>query len=227
MNRKTTVLIVDDHPLFREGVKALVRTEEKYDIIGEADNGADALQKATELRPELMLMDLSLPDSNGIEVIRKIKENAPDIKIIMLTMHSRAENILKAFKAGAAGYAVKDTAGETLLQAMEAVIKGDYFMDAAVSRQVIERLTAGPGPENGASSSDEAYDTLTPREKEVMTHLAEGGPTKTIAKKLGISPKTVENHRSKIMRKLNLANGQELVKYAARLGLIDLESWKR
>jgi DNA-binding NarL/FixJ family response regulator len=226
MNRKTTVLIVDDHPLFREGVKALVGTEKKYDVVGEADNGADALRKAIKLKPELMLVDLSLPDTNGIEVIREIKRSAPDIKIIMLTMHSRVDKILKAFKAGAAGYALKDTAGETLLQAMDAVAKGEYFMDTAVSRQVIEKLTSGPEFDHRAAASDTAYDTLTPREKEIMIFLAEGNRPKEVAQRLGISPKTVENHRSKIMRKLDLKNGQELVRYAARLGLIDLESWK-
>jgi DNA-binding NarL/FixJ family response regulator len=221
----TSVLIVDDHPLFREGVKALIKNEKKFDIVGEADNGSDAIRKVKKLKPRLVLMDLSLPDKNGYEVAREIKGAAPETFIIMLTMHSMIDNVIDAFKAGATGYVVKDAASDHLLKAIEAVMKGEYFMDAAISRQVVDRLMRQSGKKTAIT--DEAYETLTPREKEIMALLADGNRAKTIADQLCISPKTVENHRCNIMRKLDVHSSHELVKYAARIGLIDIEQWKK
>ena len=225
MNQPTTVLIVDDHPLFREGVKALIKHEKRFEIVGEADKGDEALKQTKELKPRLVLMDLSLPDKDGFEVVREIKRAVPDTVIVMLTMHSLIDNVIDAFKAGATGYVVKDAASDHLLKAMDAVLKGDYFMDAAISRQVVEKLMRQS--EKRVVISDEAYEALTPREKEIMTLLAEGNRAKGIADKLCISPKTVENHRCNIMRKLEVHSGHELMKYAARIGLIDIDQWKR
>ncbi len=225
MNQTTTVLIVDDHPLFREGVKALIKPEKRYEVVGEADKGGEALQKTKKLKPGLVLMDLSLPDKNGFDVVREIKSAIPETVIVMLTMHSLIDNVVDAFKAGATGYVVKDAASDHLLKAMDAVMKGDFFMDAAISRQVVEKLMNQS--ENRVVISDAAYEALTPREKEIMVLLAEGNRAKAIADKLCISPKTVENHRCNIMRKLEVHSSHELVKYAARIGLIDVEQWKR
>lgn len=225
MNQTTTVLIVDDHPLFREGVKALIKHEKRFEVVGEADKGDEALEQTKKLKPRLVLMDLSLPDKDGFEVVREIKSAVPETVIVMLTMHSLIDNVIDAFKAGATGYVVKDAASDHLLKAMDAVLNGDYFMDAAISKQVVEKLMRQS--ENQAVVSDEAYEELTPREKEILALLADGNRAKAIADKLCISPKTVENHRCNIMRKLDVHSGHELVRYAARIGLIDIDQWKR
>lgn len=224
MAKKETILIVDDHPLFREGLKAIIARGMRYEVVGEAGNGRDGLRMARKLKPDLALVDMSLPDQSGIQVTSEIRSLLPETSIMIVSMHSKIDYIVKAFEAGATGYVVKESASERLLQGIDSVLKGGYFMDSAVSHKVIEKLTAYPDKE--AKMTDAAYDTLTSREQEVVALVAEGLSTKEIAKKLFISPKTVENHRSNIMKKLGLHSTIELVRYATRLGLIDVDLWK-
>ena len=220
---KKTVLIVDDHPLFREGLKTTIRCDTRYEIVGEAGNGSEAMRMVREKRPALVLLDISLPDQTGIELAGEIKRISSETSIMIVSMHSKVDYIVKAFQAGATGYIVKDSAAEKLLQGIESVLKGEYFLDSAVSHKVVRKLMEFP--EKEARITDGAYDTLTSREQEIMVLLAEGHSAKDIAEKLFISPRTVENHRSSIMRKLDLHSNHELIRYAAKLGLIDLESW--
>ncbi|MBW2709803.1 MAG: response regulator transcription factor [Deltaproteobacteria bacterium] len=224
MSEKKTVLIVDDHPLFREGLKSLLTGHSGLEVIGEAGTGREALLKAEALRPDLVVMDLSLPDQSGIDVTRSLRELLPETRIMMLSMHSKIDYITEAFQAGATGYVVKESASERLIECLETVSRGEYFIDASLSHQVAKNLMESG--EKSARITDVGYSMLTSREQQVMRLIAEGIPTKKVAKKLFISPKTVENHRTNIMNKLDLHSTMELVRYAARLGLIDVDLWK-
>ena len=224
MVHKKTILIIDDHPLFREGLKAIIGRDDRFEVIGEAGNGSEGLQMARELKPDLVMVDMSLPDQSGIQLTRELKNASLETRIMIITMHSKVNYIAKAFQAGATGYVVKESASERLLQGMDVVLKGEYFMDSSVSRKVVEKLMQLPGKE--IKITDAKYETLTSREQEIMVLLAEGLSSKKIAEKLFISPKTVENHRSNIFCKLNLHSTIELIRYAARLGIIDIDLWK-
>jgi DNA-binding NarL/FixJ family response regulator len=224
MDQKKTIIVVDDHPLFREGLKSIIGRITQYKVVGEAGNGREALKLIKELKPDLVLVDMSLPDQTGIELTRKILELSPTIRIVIVSMHSKADYIFKAFQAGATGYVVKESASEKLLQAIDNVLKGDYFMDSHVSKEVVRKLIGIQNKEQ--KITDAAFNTLTPREQEIMILVAEGLTTNQISERLFISPKTVENHRSSIMRKLNLHNTIEVARYAVKLGLIDIDLWK-
>ena len=224
MVHKKTILIIDDHPLFREGLKAIIGRNHRFEVVGEAGNGREGLQMARELKPDLALVDMSLPDQSGIQLTHELKNVSPKTRIMIITMHSKTDYIVKAFQAGATGYVVKESASDRLLQGIDTVLKGEYFMDSSVSHKVIEKLMQFP--EKEVKITDASYDTLTRREQEILVLLAQGLSSKQIAEKLFISPKTVENHRSNILRKLNLHSTLELVRYAARLGIIDVDLWR-
>ncbi|MBF0510525.1 MAG: response regulator transcription factor [Deltaproteobacteria bacterium] len=224
MSKKKTILIVDDHPFFREGLRAILARNSGFEVVGEAGDGQQALRMTKELKPDLVLMDISLPDKSGIQLTGDLRHLLPDVNILIISMHAKADYITKAFQAGAKGYLFKESAAEALVQGLEAVSKGEFFLDASLSHQVVKKLMESP--EKKTKVSDTAYGTLTSREQEVMRLLAEGISTKDIAQNLCISPKTVDNHRANIMSKLNLHSAIELVRYSARLGLIDVDLWK-
>jgi len=221
---KKTILIVDDHPLVREGLISILKSAAGYEVVGQAGNARDAIRMVKNLKPDLALLDLALPDKSGIELSREIRNISPPTRIMIISMHSKVDYIVKAFEAGATGYMVKESATEKLLQGIDRVVNGEYFMDGSVSHRVVEKLMQTP--EKEMKITDAAYETLTPREQEITVLLAEGYSAKETAAKLFISPKTVENHRTSIMNKLGLHSTHELVRYAARLGLIDVDLWK-
>ncbi|SCY84649.1 response regulator [Desulfoluna spongiiphila] len=224
MSQTKNILIIDDHPLFREGLKTIVERDKRFKVVGEAGNGRQGLKMARQLKPDLSVVDISLPDINGVQVATEMRSYLPETKIMIVSMHSKIDYIAEAFQAGATGYVAKDSASDRLIQGIESVLKGEYFLDSSVSHQVVEKLMKFPVKD--AKITDADYGSLTPREQEVMRLLAEGSTPKEIADKLCISPKTVENHRANIMKKLGIHSTMELVRYAARLGLIDVELWK-
>jgi DNA-binding NarL/FixJ family response regulator len=224
MTQRKQIIIIDDHPLFREGIKAIIGRSPEYEVAGEAGTAKTGLKMIRELKPDLALVDVSLPDKSGIELVRDILKVSPKTGVMMVSMHSKIDYIVRSFQAGATGYLVKESAAENLLEGMDHVLKGNYYMDTSVSQQVVKKLVGLPAREAVATGSE--YDTLTPREQEIAVLLAEGLPIKEIANKLFISPKTAENHRSNIMRKLDLHSNHELIRYAAKLGLIDVDLWK-
>jgi len=199
---KKSILLIDDHPLFREGLKSIIGRDGRFNVVGEAENGRHALKMVRNLKPDLIVVDISLPDVNGIQLTREIRKIFSEAKILIVSMHSKIDYIAEAFQVGAMGYVVKESATEGLLQALRSVAKGEYYLDSSVSPQVIRNLMKLPVKEARITDSD--YGSLTVREQEVMRMLAEGVPSKEIADKLFISPKTVENHRANIMKKLNL-----------------------
>ncbi len=223
-SQRKRIIIIDDHPLFREGIKTILNRQPKYEVVGETGTGREGLQMVKDLKPDLVLLDLSLPDIRGLELIKDILKSSVKTGIMIVSMHSKIDYIVKSFQYGAMGYVVKESAAETLLVAIEHIIKGDYYMDTSVSQKVVKKLATLPAKKS--ISVKPAYESLTPREQEVMAMLAEGLNAVQIADKLFISSKTAENHRSNIMRKLGLHSTIELVRYAAKIGLIDIDLWK-
>ena len=221
---KKSIVIIDDHPLFREGLKSIIARARQFDVAGEAGDARKGLDVVKKHSPDLVIVDISLPDKSGIEVARAIRGRFPGTRIIIVSMHSKIDYIVEAFQAGATGYIVKESASDRLILGLETVLSGEYYLDSSISHAVVEKLLKEPLKNTRVEDAD--YGSLTPREQEVMRLLAEGFTVKEIADKLYISPKTVENHRSNLMRKLGLRNAIELARYAARLGLIDVDLWK-
>jgi DNA-binding NarL/FixJ family response regulator len=224
MAGRKTILIVDDHALFREGLKAILCRSPAYEVVGEAGRADEALQTAQSLRPHLALVDISLPDQNGIDLTLQLRKSLPKTLVIIVSMHSTVDYIVKAFQAGATGFVTKESAPERLLQAIDVVLRGEYFMDSAVSQKVVRKLAGLTTDQR--SLQDPGYEALTVREQEILALLAEGQSLKAISERLFISPKTVENHRTRIMRKLGAHSSFELIRYAAKIGIIDIDRWK-
>jgi DNA-binding NarL/FixJ family response regulator len=225
MADKKRILLVDDHPLFRAGLKALLVDNPSFEIIGEAGDGKEAIRLTKTLKPDLLLLDITLPDKSGIEITRELKDRFPEILIMIVSMHSRIDYITESFRAGALGYVIKESAAERLVQGLETVARGEYFLDSSLSHKVVEKILGFPTKE--AIITDEKYASLTPREEQVLRLLAEGHSAREVGEKLFISPKTVENHRANIMDKLDLHSTLDLIRYAVRLGLIDPDLWKK
>jgi len=216
-------MIVDDHPLFREGLKAIVSRDKKYTVAVEAGDGKEGIRLAKKHEPDIMLVDISMPGKNGIQMIRELKNSLPDTQFIIISMHSEADYIVEAFQAGATGYMIKESAAAQLIKGLDTVAAGELFLDNALSQEVVFKMLQTKSDKT--KDKQDPYSTLTAREQEVLRMLAEGLTAKDVAKKLYISPKTVENHRTNLMKKLSLQSTVELIRYAARLGLIDLDTW--
>ncbi len=214
------VLIVDDHALFREGLKVLLDKEKDFHIVGEAGDGDEAIEFLKKNKVDIITLDISLPDKNGIQLIPIIKKLVPETKIMMVSMYSKIEYVTEAFNAGALGYVLKESAAEKLIRGLNTIVKGEQYLDNVLSTKLMQKLTQ-PKEEDNVGN----YNKLTRREQEIMRLHAEGIHVKDIAEKLNITPKTVENHRSNIMSKLSLSTSIDLVKYAARIGIIDIDSW--
>lgn len=223
MSEPARILIIDDHPLYREGLKTLLGRSKNFHVIGEAGTAAEGLERALELQPAIILTDLSLPDRTGLDLIEELIQRVPDARIMVVSMHSKIEYIAGAFQRGALGYLVKDKAAENLVTGLDAVLSGTRFLEAPHGMDEVESVIKGT---HAGVNRQMAYSLLSPREQEVLRYLAEGLSNKEVADKLFISPKTVEHHRANIMSKLDVHNMVELVRYAARLGLVDMESWR-
>ena len=217
MTPKHTVVIAEDHALMRAGLRALLVTESDIEIVGEAENGKDAIQLVTRLTPHLLLLDLNMPGIGGLEAIGQIRTRAPETKILVVTMHKADEYLRQALRAGASGYMLKESSHEELLVAVRAVLGGRYYLSPDLSGQVVNSLLGGETPAAVAT----AWDTLTARERSILKLVAEGNGNKQIAAYLSISIKTVEKHRSSLMHKLGLRNAAMLTAYAIERGIVD------
>jgi DNA-binding NarL/FixJ family response regulator len=216
MSKKQRILIVEDHTLLRAGLRALLTQDPDIEIVGEADNGRDAVQSIGTLMPHLVLMDLSMPGMNGIEAIRDIKRRYPETRVLVLTIHKTDEYIHESLRAGADGYILKDATHDELRVAIRSVLNGKTYLSPDISGKVINGyLGAGNSP-----SPSSAWDSLTHREREVLKLVAEGHPNKYIADYFCLSVKTVEKHRSNLMKKLDLHNASTLTAYAIEKGLV-------
>jgi len=216
MATKYKIVIAEDHTILREGLRALLSLDPNYEIIGEAEDGRDAIRCVEKLMPDLLLIDLSMPRMNGMEAIRDIKKRYPEIKIIALTVHKTEEYILATLEAGADGYVLKDATHNELMIAINSVLSGKPYLSPGVSEKVIEGYLEGRRTLKPSS----AWETLSQREREVLKLIAEGYKNKEIADDLCISIKTVEKHRSNLMKKLGLHNAAALTAFAIEKGLI-------
>jgi two-component system response regulator NreC len=215
---KIRLLLVDDHQVVRAGLRMLFMAEDDLEIVGEASNAEEAITAARELDPDVILMDVVLPGLSGIEATRRIKKAHPDTHILALTMHEDEQYFFEMLQAGATGYVPKRAAPDDLLSAIRAVSQGNVFLYPTLAKLLVKDFL-----HRGASSSTPAGQKLTPREIQVLTHIAEGSTNREIAAALVISVKTVDRHRENIMRKLDLHSRVALVKYAIAKGLIDIE----
>jgi two-component system, NarL family, response regulator NreC len=211
----TRLLLVDDHAVVRSGLRMMLENERDVDIIGEAATASEALEAATRLKPNVILMDIGLPDMSGIDATREIKKRCPDVSIVALTIHEDEEYFFKMLEAGASGYVPKRAAPEELVTAIRAAATGQVYLYPSLAKLLVRDFLSG-----GRPSSDQTTSNLTDREQEVLTYLAEGSNNEEIATSLVISQKTVARHRENIMRKLNLHSRAELVRYAIRKGII-------
>jgi DNA-binding NarL/FixJ family response regulator len=212
------ILLADDHRIIREGLRSLLQRQSDIEVIDEAQDGITAVRLTEKLRPDIVIMDIGMPDLNGVEAARQILNRVRDVKIIALSMHSDKRFVLEMLKAGASGYLLKDCAFEELVSAIRMVSDGQIYLSQKVAGVVVNEYL-----QNQPASPSTAYGVLSPREREVLQLLAEGKTTKNIASSLHISTKTVETHRQQIMEKLHLRSVAELTKYAVKEGLTSLD----
>jgi len=214
--RKVRVLLADDHQLMRSGIRLMLEREPDMSVVGEASDGREAVALAKSLRPDIVIMDIGMPSLNGIEAAGQMTQENPELAIMIVSMHADETYVLRALKAGARGYLLKDSAEADLIKAVHVVARGKSFFSPAVSKVLLDDYVR----KLKRSGTDDAYDLLTPREREVLQLIAEGKSNKEIANLLNLSVYTVESHRSNLMEKLNLRGLPELVLYAVRKGII-------
>lgn len=214
--KKLRVLIADDHTLVREGLRALLEGQGDFEVIAEASNGHEAVDRAVQMRPDVVLMDISMPELDGFEATRRIVKANPTIRVLVLTVHETEEYFFRVLESGAQGFLVKDAASTELVAAVRAVHQGGVYLHPPMAKRLVEDYL------NRVSTGEErgTYEELTPREREILKLIGEGYTNQEIASHLSLSINTVQTHRSRIMDKLNLHSRAELMKYAVRMGLL-------
>jgi DNA-binding NarL/FixJ family response regulator len=223
-----SVLLADDHDILRDGLKAVLALAGDITVVGEARTGSEAVLETERLRPDVVLMDISMPELDGVEASRRIRQQTPDTRVLFLTMHEAEEYFFRALQAGAAGYVIKRTAAADLLAAVRAVARGESFLSPSMARALVNdyaergvRSTSGATDEQ--FSTGDSYSTLTSREREILKLVGEGNSNQEIASRLHLSIKTVQSHRAAVMMKLGLRDVTHLVRYAVRRGIVDPE----
>ena len=214
MSKPIRVLVADDHPIVRTGIRHVLESETDFVVVGEAGTGSEAISLVSELRPDVVVLDISMPDQSGLEVAARLQSGSTATRILILSMHNNAEYVLESVRAGAHGYLLKDTAAAELRTAIRAVCRGESYF----SPPVATRLTAAVRGEHGTTG--DPLDLLTGREREVLLGIAQGQTNKEIAAHLGISHRTVETHRESLMRKLQIRTVAELTRFAIESGII-------
>lgn len=211
-----TVLLCDDHTVIRQGIARILSDGSMLKVIGEAENGREAIQKAQELKPDVILMDITMPLLNGLEATRQIKKSDQDIKVVILSVHSNDYFISELFSMGISGYLVKNSSGEDIITAIKSVMKGDIYLSPSISKKVVQNYL---GKKQEKSLQESLYSKLSQREREVFQLIVEGYSTKEISNLLFISVSTIKTHRVKIMEKIQVNNLSQLIKFAIENGL--------
>lgn len=217
---RTKVILADDHTIVRKGLRSLLDAERDMNVIGEAGDGREAIELVAQLKPHIVVMDIGMPLLNGLEATRRILKKHPETKVLILTMHTNEEYVFEILRAGASGYIVKKAAPTELVAAIRAIREGESFLSPSISKKVIDEYVQRAGEEN---RGEDAFEFLTNREREVLQLIAEGHSTRGIAEKLFVSVKTVEAHRSNLLKKLDLHGTADLTRYAIRKGIVDTE----
>ncbi len=212
------ILLADDHHIVRQGLRALLESEHRFRLVGEAGDGLEAVRMTSRLKPDVLITDVMMPGLNGLEVTRQVTKSHPAIKVIILSMHTNDAYVLEAFKNGASGYVLKDSQAGDLINAVLSVISGKRYLSPPLSETELELYAV-----RVESAPVDPYELLTAREREVLQLVAEGRTSAEIASQLFISPRTVEGHRANLMRKLGLQNHTEIVKYALKRGILPLD----
>lgn len=214
--KKIRVLVVDDHPVVRRGLVSCLAGCPSLQIVGEAADGEEALQQTRALNPDLLLMDINMPRMDGVQVTEELRRTTPKVRVIILSMHNRPDLVARVIKAGARGYVLKDTPPDDLARILEQVHRGDVFFSPQVAQSALNDLVASGG-------NPQSLAAISRREREVLTAVAKGQSNKEIAAALGVSVRTIETHRERVMRKLNLHSVAALTKFAVAQGLVPLE----
>ncbi len=213
------IMIADDHDIIREGIKNILKEHKEYEVVEEARDGREAVDKAGKIKPDILLLDISMPKINGLDTIGQIKHVSPDTKILIISVHKANAYIVKAFRAGAKGYLQKENAGEELLPALRKIASGSVYLTGAVSEYIIGKVI------NEIEGKPHKETLLTDREQEIMQLVADGKSAKEIAKVLFISPRTVENYKNSLLKKLGLKKTADLIKYAIKHGIVDIDEY--
>jgi DNA-binding NarL/FixJ family response regulator len=208
---RTRILIVDDHEVVREGLRALLSRREGFEVVGQAGSAAEAVAEAAKMQPDIIVMDVRLPDGSGIEACREVREARPQTRVIMLTSYADDDAVMASILAGASGYVLKQTRGSALADAISAVARGESLLDPAVTQKVLERVRAA-----SERKADDPLDVLTEQERKILVLIAEGKTNKEIGEEIYLSDKTVKNYVSNILNKLNLRRRSEAAAFIAR-----------
>ncbi len=216
---KTRIVIADDHSLVREGITALLKLHDDVEIVGEAADGKEAIEKAAELAPDVVILDISMPGLGGLEAAIEIKKKQPDLKILVLSQYDDKEYVSRFLKAGVSGYILKKAVGSELINAIRAVVRGEYYLYPSIASGVIDGYLGRKKPE-----PEDPYEKITPREKQVLKLIAEGNTMKDIANHLDISVKTVIAHQSNISDKLDIHTRANLIRFAIQKGIVKIDS---
>ncbi|MCB2188742.1 MAG: response regulator transcription factor [Deltaproteobacteria bacterium] len=219
---KLRILIVDDHSVVREGIRQILSAEEDMEVVGEASDGLEALEAARAMKPNVVVLDIAMPGISGMEALSLIKETVPQCQIVVLSMHSKESMVHRSLDAGALGYVLKASPSTDVVEAVRAAQRGEYFLSSKIRAEVISAYLQS----RDRKPPIKGYDLLSEREQQIFRLVAEGSSTNQIAEVLTVSPKTVEKHRTNIMRKLGLKDRLELVKLAIKIGIVDPDLWE-
>jgi DNA-binding NarL/FixJ family response regulator len=211
------VALIDDHPIVRQGLRNLLQTEPSFQIVAEADDGITGLELVQRVRPDVLIVDLMMPGLNGLDLIKQVLKRLPRLRIVVLSMQSADSYVGEALQSGAAGYVLKETGPGEIIQAIKAVVAGDRYLSPKLAGRVLDSSS-------GRKKIADPYDTLTPREREILHLIIEGHTNVQIAARLVLSPRTVELHRSRIMKKLDLHNQTDIFRYALERGILSTDS---
>ncbi len=220
--KKIRVVLADDHVVLRSGLRLLLNAQADIEVVGEASDGAEAISKTAELEPDVLLLDITMPNIGGIDAMRTIKEKTPSISILILTMHENEGYLLEVLKAGASGYVLKKAADNELMSAIRAVYSGEVFIPSSLTKSVVKEMVSGGVSREESVDNDQ--EQLSPRELEVLTLVAQGYTNQQTADRLYLSVKTVETYKARVMEKLKLRSRVELVRYALRHGFLNQDN---
>lgn len=211
------VALIDDHPIVRQGLRNLLQTEPSFSVVAEADDGITGLDLVQRVKPDVLIVDLMMPGLNGLDLIKQVLKRLPRLRILVLSMQSADSYVVEALDSGAAGYVLKETGPSEVIEAIRTVVSGKRYLSPKLEQRVLNAST-------GKKKLTDPYDTLTPREREILHLIVEGLSSPQIAKKLVLSPRTVELHRSRIMKKLDLHNQTDIFRYALERGILSTDS---